>query len=65
LLPDGRIQVVTYQADENGYNAAVNYEGEARYDEQKPYAPAPSSKKPSYPAQPAYNPSYQAESYDH
>ena len=30
LLPDGRNQVVTYTADENGYNAKVDYEGEAK-----------------------------------
>lgn len=30
LLPDGRNQVVTYTADEGGYNAEVKYDGEAQ-----------------------------------
>ncbi|XP_064083308.1 uncharacterized protein LOC135199324 [Macrobrachium nipponense] len=28
-LPDGRVQIVTYVADDNGFRADVNYEGEA------------------------------------
>merc|ERR1711863_117838 len=41
-LPDGRVQIVTYHADENGYVADVKYEGTAQYPEYKPsYKPAP------------------------
>ncbi len=49
-LPDGRVQIVTYTADENGYHADVKYEGEAR-----PYQPPP-AKKPYKPA--GYKPKY-------
>ncbi|XP_057381153.1 pro-resilin-like [Daphnia carinata] len=30
-LPDGRTQIVSYKADENGYTAVVKYEGDAQY----------------------------------
>ena len=33
MLPDGRKQTVIYQADENGYVADIQYEGEAHSDE--------------------------------
>lgn len=44
-LPDGRVQVVSYRADDNGYVADVQYEGEAKYPESKP---AVSYKTPAY-----------------
>ena len=48
LLPDGRIQTVTYTADHhNGYIAEVTYSGTAQYPEAKPYHPAPKAYKPA------------------
>merc|ERR1712165_13499 len=53
-LPDGRVQIVTYKADENGFVADVKYEGEATYPEEPAYKPAP---KPAYKPAPApYHP---------
>ncbi|XP_060859237.1 pro-resilin-like [Metopolophium dirhodum] len=54
LLPDGRNQVMTYVADTNGYNAKVNYEGEA-----KPQPSQPDSQRSylSRPGSPALTPS--------
>ncbi|XP_071534980.1 cuticle protein 18.6-like [Panulirus ornatus] len=56
VLPDGRIQTVNYVADHyNGFQAQVNYKGEARYPHQ--YGP-PVTFRPkyqsSYDPQPAY-----------
>jgi len=41
-LPDGRVQTVTYKADDySGFVADVKYEGTPVYPEAKPYHPAP------------------------
>ncbi|KAB1688375.1 chitin-binding domain-containing protein, partial [Klebsiella pneumoniae] len=68
LLPDGRVQTVTYTADDyNGYVADVQYSGDAKYDYKPAYKapayPAPAYKAPAYPA-PAYPaPAYPAPAY--
>merc|ERR1712018_160036 len=55
-LPDGRVQIVSYTANADGYVADVRYEGEAAYPEYKPAAhPAPAYKPVAHPA-PAYKP---------
>ncbi|XP_042855278.1 extensin-like [Penaeus japonicus] len=56
-LPDGRTEIVTFEADhDNGYVANVAYEGEATYPAPAPsyHPPAPSyhPPAPSYPAPP-------------
>nr|XP_027214898.1 cuticle protein 19.8-like [Penaeus vannamei] len=50
LLPDGRLQKVTYTVNgDSGYVAEVSYEGEAQHSEYKPaptYKPAPATSPP-------------------
>ena len=58
VLPDGRIQTVTYTVSDaySGYVADVSYEGEPQYPEYKPapYKPAPYQPAPVYKPAPAY-----------
>merc|ERR1712072_1204679 len=64
-LPDGRVQVVKYTADENGYVADVSYEGVAAYPKYEPKPayhaphPAPAYHEPA-PAYHAPAPAYHA-----
>ena len=62
VLPDGRTQTVAYKANDDGYVADVQYEGEAKYSDYKPVYKA-AYPKPSY-TEPAYpKPSYPEPSY--
>ncbi|XP_037777192.1 cuticle protein 7-like [Penaeus monodon] len=61
-LPDGRVQTVTYYADETGYHPTVSYEGTAHYDAHAAvphHAPQPAYHAPE-PAYHAPEPAYHA-----
>jgi hypothetical protein len=63
VLPDGRTQTVSYKADENGYVADVQYQGEAQYPKYEPkqYKAAAPAYEPA--AAPAYQPAPAAPAY--
>ncbi|XP_063615551.1 uncharacterized protein LOC134788642, partial [Penaeus indicus] len=70
-LPDGRVQTVTYYADETGYHPTVSYEGTAHYDAHAAvphHAPAKAyhAPEPAYHApEPAYHaPGHKAPTYN-
>jgi len=47
-LPDGRIQTVSYVADDNGFHATVTYEGEPKFPKFKEYSKPDEPHKQSY-----------------
>ena len=65
VLPDSRVQIVTYKADANGYTSDVKYECEAKYPEfvESQYKAPAAYAAPAYVA-PAYTtPSYTTPAY--